>query len=134
MPAAAVESPSRQPSPVKLPMPPPDPEVKQLSGTLVAQRIVRSPSKEPPSRQPEAAGGSAATAAPSTPERGQLQLDALERTDERVAWASGGSTRLWRRREGGESIVVKLLPLTDKRLRDEAMRELETLYVQRLSF
>ena len=84
--------------------------------------------------KPSAKGGVISWRGVQVSERGQLQLDALERTDERVAWASGGSTRLWRRKEGGESIVVKLLPLTDKRLRDEAMRELETLYVQRLSF
>ena len=59
-------------------------------------------------------------------EKGVLKLDELERTDEPVAWAGEG-TRKWRR-PGGEHIVVRLLPLTDKKLRDDAMRELETLW------
>jgi serine/threonine protein kinase len=59
-------------------------------------------------------------------EKGALKLDELERTDEPVAWAGPG-TRKWRR-PGGEHVVVRMLPLTDKKLRDAAMRELETLW------
>lgn len=59
-------------------------------------------------------------------DKGVLKLDELERTDEPVAWA-GRDTRKWRR-PGGEHIVVRMLPLTDKKLRDDAMRELETLW------
>lgn len=59
-------------------------------------------------------------------DKGVLKLDELERTDEPVAWA-GRDTRKWRR-PGGEHIVVRMLSLTDKQLRDNAMRELETLW------
>lgn len=59
-------------------------------------------------------------------EKGHLKLAELTRTDERVAWAGEG-TRKWRRADG-EVVVVRLLPMTDKKQRDEAMRELETLW------